>query len=80
MIKEIIEKYPNEEIIIFDNFNEAIIGFDEKKMKVVYSVDKCIEQLQKDGLNYKEAKEFFYYNTYDTYIGEKTPIFKNDIN
>lgn len=75
MIKEIIENFPNEEIVICDNFNDAIIGFDANNMKVVYSVEKCIEQLQKNGLSYNEALDDFYYNTYDSFIGERTPIF-----
>jgi len=31
-------------------------------------------------MDYQEAKEFFYYNTINCYVGEKTPIFIDTYN
>ena len=61
-----------------DGFDEAIIGVDEKDMRLIYSVSKCIDILKKDGMNYDEAIEFFDFNISGSYVGEKTPIWCYD--
>lgn len=41
----IIELYPDEEFLRADGFDEAVIGVDEDGMRLVYSVQKCLEIL-----------------------------------
>jgi len=72
-IEEIIECYFGENFLIADGFDDAIIGVEEKEMRLIYSVSKCLEILQKD-MTELDAMEFFTYNTSDAYVGEKTPI------
>ena len=74
MIKEILEEH---DCLIADGFDDAIIGTCQRdgEVIVVYDIGKCIDSLLRDGMDYQEAEEFFYYNTINCYVGEKTPIF-----
>ena len=78
MLESVLEKYPDEEFLIADGFNAAILGVDEKSMRLIYSTTKCIEILMED-MSEEEAFEYFYYNVSGAYMGEKTPIFCDDI-
>ncbi len=78
MLESVLEKYPDEEFLIADGFNGAILGVDEKSMRLIYSTTKCIEILMED-MSEEEAFEYFYYNVSGAYMGEKTPIFCDDI-
>ena len=79
MLDKIINAYPDEEFLIADDFDSAIIGVDEKSMKLIYSVKKCIELLIIDQLmTEEESIEYFEYNVSGSYMGEKTPIWCYD--
>jgi len=78
MLAEILEKYPDEEFLSADGFNNAILGVDEKSMRLIYSIAKCIEILMED-MSEEEAFEYFDYNVSGAYMGEKTPIWCDDI-
>jgi len=78
MIDSIIERYPDDSFLKADGFDEAIIGVDTKSMRLVYSVSKCIEILCRD-MDEVDAIEYFEYNVSGAYIGEKTPIWCDDI-
>jgi len=71
------ELYENESLLKADGFDDAIIGIDEKTMRLIYSVSKCIEILTKD-MSQEEAIEYFYFNVECAYVGEKTPIWCTD--
>jgi hypothetical protein len=73
ILEEIKNQYPDEVFESADGFEEAIIGVDETKMRLVYSVSKCIEILCRD-MNEEDAIEHFTFNVSGSYIGEKTPI------
>lgn len=77
MLDKIIEFYSDEEIIIADGFDEAIIGIEASSMRVIYSTSKCIDILMRD-MSEEDAIEHFGYNVSGAYIGEKTPIFCED--
>lgn len=77
MLESIKEKFYDEEFLIADGFNDAIIGVDEKSMRLIYSVYKCIDILKKD-MSEEEALEYFDYNISGAYMGEKTPIWCYD--
>jgi hypothetical protein len=78
MIDGIIEKYPNESFVKADGFDEALIGVDTQSMRLIYSIDKCIEILCRD-MNELDAIEYFNFNVSGSYIGEKTPIWCDTI-
>jgi hypothetical protein len=43
---------------------------------VAYSVDKIIDiMIQRDGMTYGEAMEYFDYNILGSWMGDNTPIF-----
>jgi hypothetical protein len=78
MLKEIIENYYEEEFLIADGFDDALIGVDETTMRLIYSVSKCIDILKED-MEYTDAIEYFTYNVSGGYVGEKTPIWCWDL-
>ena len=75
MLNRIMEIYPDEDILKADGFDDAIIGVDYQhtEPRLIYSVTKCLEILEKD-MDSEEAMEYFDYNVRGAYVGEKTPI------
>jgi hypothetical protein len=70
-------EYGDGQWLIADGFNDAILGVHNEK--VVYSSNKCIEILKKGGMSEDEAIEYFEYNVLGSYVGDKTPIFVDDL-
>jgi hypothetical protein len=73
MLDKILEWFPEEEILKADGFDEAIIGIDDSTMRLIYSVSKCIEVLERD-MSEEESVEYFDFNVKGSYFGDKTPI------
>jgi hypothetical protein len=69
----------NPEAVLFDGYEDAIIGVAERcgqPTLVVYDIDKCIQILiDRDGMTYEEAEEFFGFNSLGCWAGEMTPLF-----
>jgi hypothetical protein len=82
LLLTILDLYPNEEFIIIDGFDDAIIGitFDEDFYRIVYSVPKIFDKLIGDGLLLDEAIEFFDFNIAGLKFGIKGPIYAHDPN
>jgi hypothetical protein len=76
MLASILEQYEDEEFLIADGFNQAVIGVEESTMRLIYSVNKCIEILTED-MSEEDAIEYFNYNVLRSYVGENTPIWCN---
>ena len=80
MLEKIIENYYDEEILKADGFDKAVIGIDQHSMRLIYSVGKCIEILMiRDGMSLEDALDYFRYNVSGSYVGEKTPIWSEDM-
>lgn len=75
MLQEIIEAFPEMEFLKADGLDGAVIGFDEKSERLIYSVTKIIEILMSDGMSDEDALDYYYYNIAGAYVGEKTPIY-----
>lgn len=73
MLEEILEYYPEEEILKADGFDDAVIGIDWNSMRLIYSVKKCVEILE-EHMDSEEAIEYFEYNISSAWVGDKTPI------
>jgi len=62
-----------------DGFDEAVIGIGVRcgqKDLIVYDSAKCIKILMdRDGMDFEEASEFFSFNTVGAWVGDETPIF-----
>ena len=57
-----------------NGYDEAVMGISTDS-RLVYSVEKMIEILIKDGEMTKvDAIEWLEYNTFNAYVGEMTPI------
>jgi hypothetical protein len=72
MLEQILDRY-EDDFLVADGFNAAIIGVDENQMRLVYSVSKCLRILESD-MSEEEALEYFTFNVSGAYMGEKTPI------
>ena len=79
-LKGIISYYEDEELLLADGFDDAVIGIDESTMRIIYSSGKCIEilMLQSEML-LDQAIEFFEFNVKGSYVGDKTPIWCEDM-
>ena len=57
-----------------DGYDEAVMGISTDG-RLVYSVEKMIEITARDGdMSELDAIEWLEYNTFNTYVGEMTPI------
>jgi len=74
MLDNILNSYPDETFLKADGFDAAIVGLDDKEMRLIYDVDKCLEILG-ENMNPVEAREYFEFNVKGAYVGEQTPIF-----
>ena len=79
----IIEDYNIDEIaegaIILDGLDDAIVGVTEEfgnGRRILYSADKIIGVLmERDGMTWHEAVEFYDYNILGLHAGEQNPVF-----
>lgn len=74
-LDEILDYYSDDEFLKADGFNDAVIGVDAISMRLVYSIEKCIDILVEDDMTEEDALEHFSYNVLGSYVGEQTPIF-----
>ena len=74
-LERIIEQYPDEEFLIADGFDEAIVGVNALTLQIIYNIDKIIDILISEGMTEEEAIEYFEFNVLGAYVGEQTPIF-----
>ena len=75
-LQEILEIYPDEEILKADGFDRAVIGIDPESMRLVYDRNLMFDILVTDEeMDPEDAIEYLDYNVYGAYVGEKTPIY-----
>jgi hypothetical protein len=69
----------NPDALLCDGFDEAIIGMAERINLgpiVAYDIDKMLEiMVERDGMTYEEAMEYFDYNILGAWMGENTPVY-----
>ena len=69
----------NEEALLADGCEEAFLGMCEvfgRPPLAAYDRDKCIDILiQRDGMNYEDAEEFFSFNVSGSWVGDNTPVY-----
>lgn len=70
----ILEEFPDEQFLVIDDCDKAIIGVNISDMRIVYSYHKIIEILMQE-MTEEEAIEHFEFNIANSYVGEKTPLF-----
>jgi hypothetical protein len=73
-----VSQYPDE-VMLADGFEDAFLGVCEifgRSPVVAYDKDKCIEVLvERDGMEYEEAVEFFDFNVAGAWVGDSTPVY-----
>ena len=67
-----------EECVTADGFDDALVGCTYgANVVAVYDINKMIEILMAESMNYEDAVEFLDYNVVGAYVGEKTPLYIN---
>jgi len=78
MTPEQVAEY-NEEALLADGFEKALIGVAERinlGPVAAYDVEKILGILmERDGMEYSEALEFFEFNIKGAWMGEFTPVY-----
>jgi hypothetical protein len=75
----LIDLYPEDEFLIADGFDDAVIGVDYGSSRLIYSCKKCIEILiEQEEMTAEDAIEHFQFNVAGAWVGEKTPIWCED--
>jgi len=64
MLIEILKEHPTTPFMILDGLDKAVIGYElEPESKLKYSFYEILNILmERDGMSYTEAVEFFYFN------------------
>ncbi len=73
-----MEWLPEDQFLRADGLDDAVIGYCEHSLRLIYSRNKVIEILQGMGMDEEEAFEYFEYNIHQAYMGEQTPIWCMD--
>ncbi len=75
-LEKILDYYGgDQEFLTADGFDDAIIGVDVNSMRIVYSIDRCIDILILEGMSMEDAIEYMDFNVIGSYVGEQSPIF-----
>jgi len=61
-LEAIVTKFYGEDIIVIDGFDQAVIGIEEDTKKLIYSVSKCLEIIQAQGVPEDDSLEYLYEN------------------
>ena len=77
LIIEFYGDHDEDGLLFADGLDDAIIGICPTSLRVVYSRSKVIEILCND-MSEEEAVDYAEYNTFNAYVGEKTPIWVED--
>jgi len=81
ILEELAEENPK--ALLADGFEDAFIGVARVHSKpplVAYSCAACVKILmQRDGMTWEEAEEYFNFNVLQAHVGEGTPVFVDDM-
>jgi hypothetical protein len=68
----------DEDLLKMDGYDDCIIGVVERfggESYILYDRELVLEKLQKGGMSYEEALEYYEFNQLGAYVGERTPAF-----
>jgi len=79
MLEEIQQANPLESFLIYDGFDDCIIGFERSTFKIVYSESKILEKLVNE-LEYDpdSAVRYMEKEMMGTIVSNRAPIFVDD--
>ena len=76
--EQLMEILTEEECLTADGFEDALVGCTYgANVVAVYDINKMIEVLIEEGMEYEDAVEFLDYNVVGAYVGDKTPQYIN---
>ena len=76
--EQLMEILAEEECLTAEGFEDALVGCTYgANVVAVYDINKMIEILVEEGIEYDDAVEFLDYNVVGAYVGEKTPQYIN---
>jgi len=84
MIELIKNNYPDKDIHILENLDDAIIGYHVESNRVIYSVKKIIELIylqefcDDNTFTLEQAFDYYAYNIESNGCGEYSPLLCND--
>ena len=82
MLQEIVDMFPESEILKCDGYDDCILGYDynwDGNIRLIYSVKAILDKMVKEeGLSDDDAIEHFEFNFRGAYMGENTPIWCQD--
>lgn len=73
MTPQEIKDMADPEAIVWDDFDDAIVGTDNMG-RIVYDINKMIGVLVQDDMTEEEAREYLDFNVLSTYVGDLTPV------
>ena len=74
--QEMMEILAEEGCLTADGFDEALIGCSYgANVVAVYDIDRMLEILVAEGMDYNDAVEHLDFNVVGAYVGEKTPLY-----
>ena len=77
-LERLTADYPEQEFLVADGFDEAIIGVEVTSGRVIYDCGIMVEILTRDEeMTEEDAIEYIDYNVVNAYVGDNTPIFIN---
>ena len=75
-LEYLMEVLEEEEALVADGFEDALIGYTNgANLVAVYDYDMCVHILMEDNMTFEQAIEHMEYNVVGGYVGEKTPMF-----
>ena len=63
MLQQILDNFPDEQFVILDGLDNAVIGVDQNAEKLVYSINDIVDCFVEQGMEPDEAIEYYEYNT-----------------
>lgn len=64
--------------VLLDGLDDCIVGITEEfggTRRILYSKDKVLDNLMKQGMTHSEAEEYYDFNILGLYVSEQNPIF-----
>ena len=83
MLSDLVKECLSDNAVILEGFNRCVIGigsvFPHDENVLIYDVGKIIDLLmERDGMDFEEAHEYYAYNIAGAHMGEGNPILMSD--
>ena len=74
----ILEKNPEDTFLFLEGYDDAILGTSPDSPQIIYSMKKILEILEEE-MSYEEALDYLYYNMFQTFSDQESPIICYDL-